>query len=155
MIRMSGSDRVTPGSREARSSSLLVFFPWHIACIPLLSSCLYVAPVWSPPVNRRPEILQPETTTGLVLVMTAEQEVLTVLASDPDDEPIFFFWTPPPGAVVEDKYGVSGDEDFTIYYTTLSIDHDPRLDGRTIQLLVTDGNEGNQQFLRWTVEVPQ
>lgn len=124
---------------------------WHVACIPVLQGCLYIEPIWTPPVDTEPEILLPDIEPGDTLdaILQADLELFTVIAHDPEGEPISFFWEVPNGV----EFGADEFEDDGITGTTARIPRDPLLDGEDIICTVFDPG-GNTARVVWHVEVP-
>jgi hypothetical protein len=105
------------------------------------TGCLYLAPIERPGENHLPKVLQPFSLEGNTLEVIADQEFVTVIATDPDDDDLVFFWQVTPSDV---HFSVSpptpktlpnGEEGFV---SVLTLDRDPRMDGRTLECGVTD-----------------
>lgn len=126
---------------DVRSASYAGRLLWHAGCISLGTGCLYLAPIERPGENHVPKIVQPFDLEGNTLEMLADVEVVTVIATDQDDDDLLFLWQVTPSDV---HYSVSpptpqtqpdGEE---VWVSVLTIDRDPRMDGRTLECGVTD-----------------
>ena len=107
-------------------------------------------------VNSPPDILQPFELDGLELLLVADVEQVTVIATDDDDDTLSFFWVVVPSDVAYSVTPATPKElpDGTSYwYSTLSLPRDPRLDGRRLQCGVTDLDE--TVVVNWNVRVEE
>lgn len=115
----------------------------------LCGGCLYVSPAWRPEPNDPPQILIPTPSDeDIPLVMDRDVRV-TVVARDPEGQRLDFVWIVP--VDVEHDWTTSPEGD--LWYSVLDLPADPLLDGRRVELIVSDGID--EVRLRWLVEVPQ
>ena len=123
-----------------------------------LGGCLYVAPPYTPGENPPPQILHPEGDLRNIPLRLDRDTRLTVVATDPPadhevDDPnrrLEFVWIIPVDVDFEiSPPAVQGE----IWYSVLTLPHDPVLDGQKIELVVSDLT--NEVILSWAVEVPE
>lgn len=107
-------------------------------------------------VNTPPDILQPFELDELELLLVADVEQVTVIATDDDEDTLSFFWVVVPSDVA---YSVTPatpkvlPDGTSYWYSTLSLPRDPRLDGRRLQCGVTDLED--VVVVNWTVRVEE
>jgi hypothetical protein len=104
-----------------------------------------------------PKVLQPFSLDGNVLEMIADVEVVTVIASDPDDDDLVFLWQVTPSDVPWSSspptpQTLSNGQE--VWVSVLTLDRDPRMDGRTLECGVTDFYDAPVR-ITWTVEVEE
>ena len=125
---------------------------WHVACMHLVGSCLYVAPVWRPDVNLPADIVRPEGSElrEIPLVFNTSQVLVTVIASDPEQQPLEFVWqTPIPDPVVS-TYAQGEDA----WVSVLTLQEEDVANGDEIRVTVFDDNPRGAVDVVWRVELP-
>ena len=114
----------------------------------LLPGCLYVEPGWKPLPNQPPEVLFPDPPyQDIPLVMDRDTRI-TVVAQDPDGDALDFVWIVP----VNVPHSWVTQPEGNLWYSVLSIETDPILDGQRIDLVISD--DLDEVELSWLVEVP-
>lgn len=147
-----------PPSRVAgsavRSASRLRLLVWHVGCCVLGEGCLYVAPIEMIPVNSPPVIQDPADLFNEKVVI-ADYVYLKVVASDADEDELYFGWTGvpadveiPPDPPFPDLH--NGETWWTSIY---KVPRDLRLDGRSITVLVSDGEPADAVEVEWLLTV--
>jgi hypothetical protein len=125
----------------------------------LWAGCLSIEPIPDPPVNQ-PHIRSPapedqDHPYEFTLDMVSDPEVLTVIAWDENPAAdLSFDWDVPHGVgstVTPVESRLEGRQ--LVFYDTIAIDRDVRLDGARVTCVVSDGEQGLN--LSWEVTVAQ
>ena len=132
----------------ARHGATRLWGSWHASCLLfwMNGGCLYVEPVWEPPLNRLPALQSVQPEEG-VLVFTRDIERISVIVRDPESDPLQFIWTPPPFAIATPTETNLGDG---LYLARLDIEWTPDLEGEDLVLTILDPEGAVDVF--WTLE---
>ena len=148
LIRMSWFGGRTPdlGARRARPARGPAL--WYGACIILGSGCLYTEPVWR--INEPPVLLFPDIDPDGEYVHDLNASVfLNVVVEDSDSEEIQYNWTVDG---VDDPVADYGSDGST-FYTSISLDRDPELDGELVFADLRDPLSGVELTVRFRIEM--
>lgn len=147
MIRVSRSGHPHDAPERSNAKHL-----WHGACIPLLSGCLYVAPVWREPVDLPPEILLPDVGPGgeIEFEFRAASETFLIVAQDPEGQSLKIVWQVPRGIVATPN---TFEEAGAQTVSELTLEADPVLDDSYLSVTIFDPG-GNDADLSWHLVVP-
>ncbi len=154
---MSQVSQARVGSRRLRSTSNAALALWHVGCCLLGEGCLYVAPIEMMPVNSPPEIQEPDDLIN-EKVLIADVEYVLVAATDPDEDPLYFFWSGVPADVEippEPPIPKVNDDGVTMWTSLYKVPRDPRLDGRAIQVKVSDLEPLDDVTVQWLLTVEE
>jgi hypothetical protein len=121
---------------------------WPVLCTAMAHGCLYVEPMWSPPLNQPPDILFPEDNPA-ILEMLSDPTIAQVVADDDEDDTLSFGWFVPnsPNLVPQTK------KEPAFWVSTLSVPLSAVRDGDTITVIVGD-TDNNNESVHFDVVLP-
>lgn len=151
MSRIAGPARSRTPWRSTSEAGLAL---WHVGCCVLGGGCLYIAPIEMMPVNSPPEIQYPGAQYN-EKVLIADVERLRVIATDADEDDLYFLWSGVPADVeiAPDPPFVETIDGVTVWTSIYKVPRDPRLDGRQIQVHVTDFEPLDAVDVYWQITV--